>query len=229
MSDEDILQTQLARITRDVTDFKGVIDIWDVINEAVIMPVFDKYDNGITRICKRVGRVNLIKQVFARAREANPNATLLINDFDMSQAYADLIFDVLEAGVQIDAIGLQSHMHQGVWSAEKTAEVLERFSQFGLPLHFTEINIVSGDIMPAHIVDLNDFKADHWPSTPAGEERQARETVEFYKRLSANPLVEAVTYWSFTDGGWLNAPAGWVTMDGRSKPVYNAMRCFKNV
>ena len=31
---------QLDRIYRDVTDFAGLVDIWDVINEAVIMPIF---------------------------------------------------------------------------------------------------------------------------------------------------------------------------------------------
>lgn len=47
-----IMKKQLERIEREVTGFKGVIDMWDVINEVVIMPIFDKYDNAITRICK---------------------------------------------------------------------------------------------------------------------------------------------------------------------------------
>ena len=42
-----IMDKQLARIDREVGGFKGVIDMWDVINEVVIMPVFDKYDNAI--------------------------------------------------------------------------------------------------------------------------------------------------------------------------------------
>ena len=54
-SNEEILRRQLARIHRDVTAYKGVIDLWDVINEVVIMPVFDKYDNAVTRICKDLG------------------------------------------------------------------------------------------------------------------------------------------------------------------------------
>jgi len=115
MSDEEILETQLARVKRDVTDFAGVIDIWDVINEVVIMPVFDRYDNAVTRICKREGQIGLVKKVFDEARRANPAATLLINDFDMSEDYSDLIKKLLDAGVCIDAIGLQSHMHQGHW------------------------------------------------------------------------------------------------------------------
>lgn len=223
LSDGDILAAQLARITRDVTAFAGVIDMWDVINEVVIMPIFDKYDNGITRICKREGRIGLVKKVFQAARDANPNATLLINDFDMSESYDILLEGLLEAGIPIGAIGLQSHMHQGCWSAGKTEEVLERFSRFGLPLHFTEINLVSGEIMPKSIVDLNDYKNAEWPSTPEGEERQASEAAAFYKLLFACPLVEAVTYWSFSDGGWLNAPAGLMTEDARVKPVCDAL------
>src|SRR5690554_805586 len=34
MSNEEILKAQLARIERDVVDFKGIIDLWDVINEV---------------------------------------------------------------------------------------------------------------------------------------------------------------------------------------------------
>ena len=222
-SDEEILRRQLERIKRDVTDFKGVIDIWDVINEVVIMPEFDRYDNAVTRICKMEGQVGLVKKVFDEARRANPEAVLLINDFDMSTDYSDLIQKLLDEGVCIDAIGLQSHMHQRIWPIEKTQEVLERFSKFGLPLHFTEINLVSGDLMPAHIVDLNDFVPDEWPSTPDGLERQAKQMVEFYTALFECPLIEAVTYWSFADGGWLNAPTGLVTKDGQKKPSYDAL------
>jgi len=223
LSDEEILGLQLDRIKRDVTDFAGVIDIWDVINEVVIMPVFDRYDNGVTRICKREGQVGLVKKVFQEAKQANPDAVLLINDFDMSTDYSDLLTKLLDADIPIDAIGLQSHMHQGIWSLEKTEEILERFSRFGLPLHFTEINLVSGDLMPSHIVDLNDFIPEDWKSTLEGEERQAEQAVDFYKRICNCPLVEAVTYWSFSDGGWLNAPAGLMTKDAQTKPVYEAL------
>lgn len=59
-----ILEKQLARIHREVGKFAGVIDMWDVINEVVIMPIFDKYDNAITRISKDLGRVGIIREVF---------------------------------------------------------------------------------------------------------------------------------------------------------------------
>ena len=221
--DKTILDKQLARIHREVSAFAGVIDIWDVINEAVIMPVFDRYDNAVTRICKRYGRVPLIKEVFAAAKAANPKALLLINDFNLSDQYAGLIRDCLDAGVPIGAIGLQTHQHQGYMGAEKLGEVLRRFEGFGLPIHFTENTLVSGHLMPGHIVDLNDYQAPEWPSTPEGEARQARQWEEMYRILFDHPRVEAVTAWDFTDGCWLGAPSGLLAADNRIKPAYKAL------
>ena len=223
-SNGEILRRQLERICRDVTAFRGVIDMWDVINEVVIMPVFDKYDNAITRICKELGRIRLVKEVFAAARESNPDAVLLINDFNTSVSYEILLEGLLEAGVPIGAIGIQSHQHQGYWGAEKLCDVLERFSRFGLPIHFTENTLISGEIMPAHIVDLNDWQVESWPSTPEGEERQAREMTEMYTILFQHPLVEAITTWDFNDGCWLKAPSGFVREDNSEKPSYRALR-----
>ena len=223
-ANEEIMQKQLARIRREVNAYKGVIDLWDVINEVVIMPVFDKYDNAVTRICKEKGRIRLVKEVFAAAKESNPDAVLLINDFNTSDSYEILLEGLLEAGVPISAIGIQSHQHQGYWGLEKLNDVLSRFSRFGLPIHFTENTLVSGDIMPAYIVDLNDWQVDSWPSTLEGEERQAREMTEMYSTLFAHPLVEAITTWDFNDGCWLKAPSGFVREDNSEKPAYHALK-----
>ena len=222
--DKTILDKQLDRIHRDVTAFAGVIDIWDVINEVVIMPEFDRYDNAITRVCRRYGRVQLVKEVFDAAKAANPNALLLINDFNLSDRYARLIADCLDAGAPIGAIGLQTHQHQGYMGAEKLGEVLRRFEGFGLPLHFTENTLVSGHLMPPHIVDLNDYQVPEWPSTPEGEARQAREWEEMYRLLFGHPLVQAVTGWDFADGMWLGAPSGVIAKDNREKPAYHALQ-----
>lgn len=220
---ETILRLQLDRIRRETVDFRGIVDMWDVINEVVIMPDFDKYDNAVTRICRDKGRIGLVKAVFAAARETNPQATLLINDFNTSVSYEILLEGLLEAGVPIDVIGIQSHQHQGYWGREKLENVLERFSRFGLPIHFTENTLISGELMPPHIVDLNDFQVKDWPSTPEGEERQVREIAEMYSVLFGHPQVQAITSWDFTDRCWLNAPAGLLRKDGSEKPAYHAL------
>lgn len=223
-SNEEVLANQLGRIKREMTAFNGKVNVWDVINEAVIMPEFEKTVNAITRLCQETGRVPLIKALFEQARATDPKATLLINDFNTTVRYRDLIRECLDAGVVPDAIGIQSHQHQGPWGMEKLEEVLERFSVFGIPLHFTENSFVSGHLMPPEIVDLNDYVVEDWPSTPEGEDNQARWTLEWYDRLFEQPNVEVVTYWGFEDmGQWLNAPAGLLRKDGTPKPAYDAL------
>jgi endo-1,4-beta-xylanase len=224
---DDIEATVRARIRREVADFADVVQTWDAINEAVIMPVFrnEQHRNAITRLAWERGRIATVRLAFEEARATNPGATLLLNDFDMSPAYECLIEGVLEAGIQVDALGLQSHMHQGYWGEEKTLAILERFSRYGLPIHMTETTLVSGDPMPPEIGDLNDYQVSSWPSTPAGEERQADEIVRHYRTLLSHPSVQAITYWGLSDdGAWLGAPSGLVRADGTRKPAYDALR-----
>lgn len=222
---EDQIQKALDdRIKREMSEFKDLISMWDVINEVVIMPVFEKEDNGITRLCRKVGRVELIRRVFEQAKACDQGACLLLNDFNTSVAYEVLIDACLNAGIPIDGIGIQSHQHQGYWGEEKLMEVLDRFSRFGLPIHFTENTFVSGNLMPPEITDLNDYKIPKWLTTPEGEERQAQNVEEFYRILFSHPQIEAITTWAFQDGAWLGAPAGLVREDNSIKPSYKVLK-----
>ena len=217
------------RIRRDVADFADLIDTWDAINEVVIMPVSTAEVNAITELAKVKGRVPMIQLAFDEARAANPSATLLLNDFDLSERFERLIEETLEAAVQIDALGLQTHMHQGYWGEEKMLTMVDRFARFGLPLHLTESTLVSGHLMPPEIVDLNDYVVDSWPSTDEGEARQADKLVRHYRSLVSHPVVEAITYWGITDtGAWLGAPVGLVRADGTPKPSYDALHSLIN-
>jgi endo-1,4-beta-xylanase len=216
------------RVRRDVGNFAGLIDTWDVINEVVIMPVFDNEPDGIpnaiSRLCRDTGRIAMVRLAFEEARAANGAATLLINDFDLSSAYECLLEGLLEAGIPIDAIGLQTHMHQGYWGEETMLAMVDRFARYGLPLHLTETTLLSGELMPKHIVDLNDYQPAEWPSTAEGEARQADELVRHYRSLVGHPAVESITYWGITDdGAWLGAPGGLIRRDGSRKPGYDAL------
>lgn len=225
---DQVRETLRARITRDVTDFAGLVSTWDAINEVVIMPVFTAEENAVTPLAAHDGRVAMVRLAVDAARAADPTATLLLNDFDLSVDYEHLIEDCLAAGVRLDGIGLQTHMHQGYRGEEATAAILERFARFGLPLHLTETTLVSGHPMPPEIVDLNDYQPERWPSTPEGEERQADELVRHYRTLLGHPAVTAITYWGLADGpgSWLGAPGGLVHADGRTKPAYDRLRAL---
>lgn len=225
LADDEVERTIRDRVHRDVTDFAGVIDHWDALNEAVILPRFTAEDNAVTRLAQTRGRVGIGRLAFDTARAANPNVKLVLNDFLLTDEYVAVIEEYLAAGIQIDAIGLQTHMHQGFRGEDALAAIIDKFAVFGLPLQLTETTLVSGDLMPAHIVDLNDHQVESWPSTPEGEERQAQEMVRHYRVCAAHPLVESITYWGIADeGSWLGAPGGLVRLDGTPKPSYNALR-----
>jgi endo-1,4-beta-xylanase len=224
LDDADVEKAIRGRIRRDVGDFAGVVDLWDAINEVVILPVFTAEENAVTRLSQRLGRVGMVRLAFEEARETNPAARLVLNDFDLSADYERLIDECLTAGIQIDAIGLQTHMHQGYRGEEQVRGILERFSRFGLPLQLTETTLLSGELMPPEIVDLNDYQPESWPSTPEGESRQADEIVRHYRTVVSHPAVESLTYWGLTDhGAWLGAPSGLIRRDGSRKPAYDAL------
>jgi endo-1,4-beta-xylanase len=224
-SHAEVLAAVRRRIRRDVGAFAGLIPTWDVVNEAVIAPVFDNGDNAITPVVADLGAVPFVGRAFAEARAADPAVALHVNDFDLSPRYERLIDDLLAAGVRIDGIGLQTHMHQGYRGEDHILSVADRFARFGIPLHFTETTLLSGDLMPPDVVDLNDYVREDWPSTPEGEARQADELERHYRSLFGHPAVASITYWGLADrGAWLGAPAGLVRPDGTPKPGYHVLR-----
>ncbi len=202
-----------ARVTDCVTRFAGLIDRWDVVNEAA--DPF-RFENRVTDAWRRLGRIPFAREPFRLARAANPDATLLINDYRTDQAYADVIAQLVdEEGERLyDVIGIQSHMHGRVWAPEFTWEVCERFAEFGAPLHFTETTIVSGT-----------RDGETWGgSTPEGEAAQADAVAEFYTVLFSHPAVEAITWWDLSDRfAWMGAPAGLIREDMTPKPAYDRL------
>lgn len=226
---EAAMKAQLERIGRCVRRFKDDIDIWDVVNEAT------HYDREhvkkqapiLTEAIRRMGVEKYVCGAFKEARQANPRATLLINDYRTDADYENKVISKLldDQGEPLyDVIGIQSHMHGGKWTAEKEWEVCERFAKFGKPLHFTETTIVSGE----QGWELRQKRRDssfRWTSTPEGEERQAKDVAEFYSILFSHPAVEAITWWDFTDqNAWQGAPAGLLRDDMTPKPAYEELK-----
>ncbi len=207
----EVFRLQLGRITDCVQHFRGLIDRWDVVNEATHFErqSFWKRSPKLTKAWDHVGRIEFTKQCFATARKANPNATLLINDYRADRDYAALIEKLVDKnGKRIyDVIGIQSHMHAGVWQTRHVWGVCERFARFGVPLHFTETTVISRF------------------GNAEGEAYQAKETVRFYTVLFSHPAVEAITWWDFSDQrAWKGAPAGWLRADMSPKPVFGEMK-----
>lgn len=208
-----ILALSDERVSDCVSRFRGLIDRWDVVNEAT-----DPFrmDNLLSDAWRHAGRVEYTQHAFDLARAAGPEATLLINDYRLDEEYAALCDSLRnpDGSLQYDAIGLQSHQHGGVLSPERIWAVCERFARFGVPLHWTETTIVSGPQVE-----------DGWVgSTAEGEELQADQVELFYTIIFSHPANEALTWWDLSDRhAWMGAPAGLLREDLTAKPAYERL------
>ncbi|MCL2104713.1 MAG: endo-1,4-beta-xylanase [Kiritimatiellaeota bacterium] len=222
---DEVYGAQLGRAAACAERFRGTIDVWDVINEVTEWQRDEMWKKSpkLTELGKKFGEPELVKASFAATRAANPAATLLINDYVLDDRYAALL-DKLNAadGKPIfDAIGLQTHTHvfpekyDGFSNAYLWA-VCERFARFGVPLHFTEMTIVS--TLQRNMV------WDKTATSPEGEAWQRDEVIRIYTLLFSHPSVAAITWWDFSDqGAWMGAPAGLLRADMTPKPAYDAL------
>jgi len=217
--DEPMEAAARQRIEETVGRFRGLVDRWDVVNESLVAPEFD---NAWGRYVKRVGPIAAVDRALRLAAKANPEGTFLVNDFKIEPELQEQLAALLEIGAPFQAIGLQSHMHGGEWTTEKTWEVCETYARFGLPLHFTELTVLSGP----REVPMTDYhrNRENWATTPEEEARQAEHVERIYELLFAHPAVEAITWWDFSDDrAWMRAPAGLLRKDMSPKPAYDRL------
>ncbi len=213
---QEIRELSDIRVREIVSRYRGKLDTWDVVNEATDPW---RFDNPITEAWRTFGQMPFTIEPFKIARRANPEATLLINDYRNDSEYEKVIEQLIdETGKPLyDVIGLQSHMHGGAWPTEKIWDVCEQFSRFDVPLHFTETTILSG------------LRTDDgWGKTdPHVEAEQVVQVERFYTVLFSHPSVEAITWWDFSDRNtWMAAPAGLLREDMSPKPVYERLMCL---
>jgi len=213
---ETILEKRVKKI---MTDFKDLIDYYDVINESLGTK---NYNNCVANWIKKIGHDEAVKKTIKWAREIDPEAYLIVNDYNITSEFYNQIENLKKSKATPDAIGLQSHMHVGVWENYKLSEIIVRFEKLQLPIHFTELTILSGKLKTDN--DWFSYKIG-WFSTPEGEKKQAEELKRIYTILFSIPSVEAITWWDLTDyDAWQGAPAGLLRKDLSSKPAYEELK-----
>ena len=213
---KEIERLSTTRVREIVSRYKGRIDIWDVVNEATHLT--DKTNKSkMADWAAALGAVPYVVEHLKVARAANPQATLLVNDYRIEPAFYKILDNLRANGkLLFDTVGIQSHMHDGVWPLQKVWDTCDTYSKLGVPLHFTESTIVSGP---------RKGPGENWgATTPDGEAQQAELTAKFYTALFAHPAVQAITWWDFSDlGAWQGAAAGWLRRDMSPKPVYERL------
>ena len=140
-SREVLIERMRTHIQTVVGHYKGRIKGWDVVNEA-----FE--DDGTYRDSPwyRIIGPEYIELAFRFAHEADPGAELYYNDFSMSmpakrQKVCEVIGSLLERGVRVDGIGMQSH-NGLTWPSDEDYEAsIDAFAALGVNVMITELDM----------------------------------------------------------------------------------------
>jgi endo-1,4-beta-xylanase len=148
--DERIFTDYIAAACRH---YRGQVHSWDVVNEAI-----EPADGGLRNSfwLKRFGP-GYIDTAFRAARQADPHALLVYNDYSLEEAGPDydarrratleLLSGLKARGVPVDALGLQAHLSAFGHSIDQKVlrEFLDAVSAMGLRIIVTELDVDDSD------------------------------------------------------------------------------------
>lgn len=217
------------RIEREVTGYRNIDILWDVVNEASHCRVWGDWDkdNYIqNRQAESFDRVlAYVTDALTWAHQANPDARLLINDYRViikspfQRRFKQLI-DALQAEkVPLHAVGIQAHepFKGKYWYSPQ--ELWDAYNLFGaetgLPIYITEYFQVSDPSQAIRGV----HRSGKW-----SEERQADAIEEFYRVSFGHPSIEAIIYFGLFDADVVQPHCGLLDEDYNPKPAWNRLK-----
>jgi endo-1,4-beta-xylanase len=181
--------------------YRGLARGWDVVNE----PVTD--DGAGLRSClwsQRLGQLDYMVRAFDHAREADDQAVLFVNDYNLESnpakraTFLRMIDDLLKRGCKISGLGTQTHIDIDL-PAGAVAACIKDLARFGLPIHVSELDIST------HPKKM-DLRSD--AERLRLQARQAGAGADAFAGLPAGQRY-AFSLWGLRDqDSWLRGPQG---------------------
>ena len=180
--------------------FRGQVRSWDVVNEA-----FDA-DGGLrsTIWSQHLGS-SYLEKAFRYAHEADPDALLFYNDYDLEanpakrRAVLAWLQTMRQRGVPVHGLGLQMHISIVHPDNTQLAEALRAAQQTGLLLHLSEIDVAVNPL--GHAIT----------ATPALLQRQADKLAFLVRTYQELPRAQqfGITFWGVSDQNtWIRSYFG---------------------
>jgi endo-1,4-beta-xylanase len=209
-----LLKRMHDHISTIVGRYKGRIQSWDVVNEAL-------NEDGTLRQSpwlKIIGE-DYIAKAFQYAHEADPQAQLTYNDYSLENepkrnGALALIAKLKAQGVPVTSVGLQGHDSLTWPSVEDQDATISDFAKLGVKVVISELDV---DVLPSvthqqtaevslkvqQEPKLNPY-ANGLPQSVQQELAQ-RYADLFRVYLKHRDVVTRVTFWGVTDGdSWRN-------------------------
>ena len=214
VSREVLIERMKNHIYTVVGRYKGRVNGWDVVNEAI-------EDDGSFRKSKfyEIIGEDYIRLAFQFAHEADPEAELYYNDYSMAKkekrdAVVKMVKNLQSQGVKIDGIGMQGHMTMDFPTVDEEEKSIIAFSETGVKVMITELDLtvlpspgnkVSADVALSYEYrkQLNPY-SDGLPDSVA-QAAHDRYAAFFKLFLKHADKIDRVTMWGLTDGhSWRN-------------------------
>ena len=137
-SKEEFLERMHDHITTLVSHFKGRVDVWEVCNEIL-------EDDGTFRKSPYYNILGeeFVYLAFQWAHEADPDARLYLNDYNMHipakvDTYVRLVKELQSRGLRVDAVGMQEHLDINNPTVEEFETSLNKIAATGVKVYITE-------------------------------------------------------------------------------------------
>ena len=250
VSREILIDRMKTHIKTVMGRYKGRIKYWDVVNEAIETKRI-KGEKSFEAFYKPSPWLDIIgpeyiEIAYRAAREADPTAKLLYNDYNLDQeAKLDfalqMITDLKKRGVDIHGLGYQGHLFLDEPTLDSIERVFIKSKAANIPVHVTELDV---SVLPngwkhrtASVEERFKLSAKYNPY-PKGApeevlEHQAKRYADIFKIfVSYSDIIERVTFWGVWDG---NSWRDYRPMLGRTdyplligrefekKPAYNSV------
>ncbi len=187
-------------VTAVVSRYKGKVDSWDVVNEAI--------DEGTSEFRKsvfyeRMG-ADYVKKCFQYARNADKEAKLFYNDYGLmydtdKQRGAFALVDDLMADNLIDGVGYQMHIDFNFPSKQEIQSATDLAVERKLLVHFSEL-----DVKVNSKGKLKEFTVDKMQE----QAKKVYEVVGIYNSIP-KAYSYALTIWGLKDDdSWITPTYG---------------------
>ncbi|MBN2347858.1 MAG: endo-1,4-beta-xylanase [Bacteroidales bacterium] len=209
-----LLQRMKDHIFTVVGRYKGRINGWDLVNEALT-------EDGQLRNSKwyEIIGEDYIQKAFEFAHEADPEAELYYNDYNIEnpgkrEGALKLLKSLQESGAKIDGVGIQAHWHLDFPELSDIDTSASQFGALGLKVMYTELDV---NVLPrpenltgaeiSQNFELNQ-QMNPFPETlpDSMQEKLSEHYATLFKIfLKHSDYVSRVTLWGIQDGqSWLN-------------------------
>ncbi|MCP1184540.1 endo-1,4-beta-xylanase [Paenibacillus sp. 1781tsa1] len=205
----------LARIKDYVetvmTRYKGKIDAWDVVNEAIADSNGDASGLRKSPFYELIGP-DYIEKTYEFARAADPDAKLYYNEYftevpEKREHMYQLVKRLKEKGL-IDGVGLQSHYNLASPPVEEIEKTINLFAGLGLDIQITELDVDSGipfgEEMPVEVAVQQAYRY--------------KELMDLYQKHKDQ--ISSVTLWGLQDERSYNNQAMLFDSELKAKKAY---------